>query len=70
MNTSFTRVLLLALWVGIGLGIIAAIWQLSIGASVASVLLWVVGSIALALLLAGPSVLGVRLQRKDLPPPT
>ena len=70
MNTSFTRVLLLALWVGIGLGIIAAIWQLSIGASVASVLLWVVGSIALALLLAGLSALGVRLQRKDLPPPT
>ena len=65
-----SRVIALGALVGLGLGAMLGVWQLVEGAQVATALLWALGGLVAALVLAGVSALGIRLQRKDLPPPT
>ena len=64
-----TRVMRLGLIVGGGFGGLLGLWLLLTGAPIRTALLWGATVLVAALILAGISVLGIRLQRKDLPRP-
>jgi hypothetical protein len=54
---------------GLALGAGLALWRGAAGAPALDVLLWGVGGLAVALMLAAVADVGIRLQRRDLPPP-
>jgi hypothetical protein len=55
---------------GLILGIALAAWRFSSGATFAAAVIWALGGLAGALILAAIADVGMRLQRRDVPSPS